>query len=128
MGLQYTPYCFLCNMLCGGGVNTTDAQIVMWISFKAPILVQYVVIFLFQKPTNMKMAQWLGSNNMSQISELNKRYICPNVKVTSNKNVHNFWHHFLALFYIPFYGIVLNNTFVDALVWTISFWVSASFK
>ena len=41
MGLQYTPYCFLCNMLCGGGVNTTDAQIVMWISFKAPILVQY---------------------------------------------------------------------------------------
>ena len=30
-------------------------------------------------------------------------HIFPNVKVTWNKNEHNFWHHFLAQFFVPFH-------------------------
>ena len=30
-------------------------------------------------------------------------HIFPNVKVTSNKNVHSFWLHFLAWFFMPFH-------------------------
>ena len=30
-------------------------------------------------------------------------HIFPNLKVTFNESVHNFWHHFLARFFMAFY-------------------------
>ena len=45
-----------------------------------------------------------------------KAHISPKSSVTSNINLHNFWHHFLAYFFMPFglfYGMI-------DLVWSVS--------
>ena len=40
---------------------------------------------------------YLGFHRLPQVHK-NLGHILPNAMVTSNKNVHNFWHHFLAQF------------------------------
>ena len=43
---------------------------------------------------------YLGFHRLPQVHK-NLGHILPNAMVTSNKNVHNFWHHFLAQFFMP---------------------------
>ena len=53
---------------------------------------------------NKEIWHWIPDNISLEKKEW-RQHIFPNVKVTSNQNVHNFWLHFLAWFFMPFHMV-----------------------